>query len=254
MFNYERARFVVCISLSTRVHFLVQSICRGISTGDLGGIGVQISGGDPHDIICEDILEGAGNGCFLLSFSMYDLSSSLLSFLVYDLRCNSLQCLRFIRARVFALRKQTFSNLQTREHFSWSYQHSRECWHETASAFFVCVTESSGCPGNVRACVNLCVLALNCFFVCVFVLLCDCATMRICSYAKNLQHFRAQLSGGSAALNGTIAVNDVLLSVDGHAVHGMSVEAVRGVIVGPAGSPVTIEARHMADVQPYTVT
>jgi hypothetical protein len=59
---------------------------------------------------------------------------------------------------------------------------------------------------------------------------------------------------GPAAESGKISVDDTLLEVDGQDLTGLTVEEARELIVGPAGTPVTLKARRQDDGTKYMVT
>jgi len=62
------------------------------------------------------------------------------------------------------------------------------------------------------------------------------------------------IEGGPAGANGKMAVDDILVEVQGRDLSGLPVDEVRTLIVGPVGSPVTIRARSGQDGSEYVVT
>ena len=62
------------------------------------------------------------------------------------------------------------------------------------------------------------------------------------------------VNGGPAEASGKVAVNDTLLEVDGQNLTGLHVADVRSLIVGPAGTPITLKGVRASDGRAYVVT
>ena len=85
---------------------------------------------------------------------------------------------------------------------------------------------------------------------------CSCGVgilLALLGAGKGPWHVEQIISGGPAATNGTIKLKDVILSVDGKPLAGLTLEQVQELIDGPEGTSVLIKGQHGERGAPYEV-